>query len=301
MHSNLLIYHALSFVAVVDAGSFSKAAKNCGVSKAQLSRHVCTLEKLLGIQLMHRTTRVMKLTKEGKEFFISCKKIQDASFEAINGLKKNSDQMSGILRVTAPIDFGIQFLPSIVKEFSLIYPNMNVVVSLSNTNENVIEKDYDIAIRIANELPNSNLRQRVLSKFKRIICASPKYLKKFGKPTSLNELMMHQCITSVNHDNSLLYPRWSFIVNRKPINYKLERYIELDSLLAQQELVMSAMGIGRFPEYMVKKKIKSGELIELFEKIEKPISYVYILYPDTIALPKKTRAFIDLVIKSMHI
>ncbi|OAI47745.1 hypothetical protein AYO45_01455 [Gammaproteobacteria bacterium SCGC AG-212-F23] len=300
MNHNLLMYYAVSFLAVAKAESFSKAAKNTGISKAQLSRHVSNLEKLLGIQLMNRTTRTLVLTEEGKQFYSDWEKIEENSIETISHLQQDFTHMQGTLKITAPIDFGIQFLPAIIQEFSKQYPKMNVILSLSNINENIIEQNFDIAIRIANQLPSSNLRSRTIFKFHRMICATPHYFKNQKKPHHPEELYKHYCITSVNYNKSNLYPQWSFLMNHKIKHYKLERFIEVDSLYAQRELIKSGVGIGRLPDYFIKEELKKGTLIELFPKLEKLISYVYVLYPDTISLPKRIRAFIDLLLQKLN-
>jgi DNA-binding transcriptional LysR family regulator len=295
MNHNLLIYYALSFTAVVKAGGFSSAAKNSGVSKAQLSRHVSALETLLGIQLLHRTTRSMILTEQGQQFFIACEAIEESCVEAVNHLKHNFSTMSGTLKITAPIDFGIQFLPPIIHEFSQQYPNMNVILSLSNTNEKLAEGNYDLSLRIANRLPDSNLHMITIMEFKRIICASPNYFNDKDKPKQLTELKSHHCITSVNRKMDNINPQWQFHIDGNESNLKLNKFIEVDSLYAQLKLIKLGAGIGRMPNYFIRNELLTGELIELFSTIEKPNSYVYLLYPDTMVLPKKTRLFIDFI------
>lgn len=292
---NLLIYYSLSFAAVVRAQGFSAAAKNSGVSKAQLSRHVSSLENLLGIKLLHRTTRSISLTEQGKQFFEACVGIEENCADAVNQLKHDFSAMQGTLKITAPVDFGIQFLPPIIHEFSKQYPKMNIILSFSNVNENVTDQAYDLAIRIANRLPDSNLRMRTILEFKRIICASPRYLKDNVTPKNLDELKNHHCITSINRNINNIYPQWQFYINDKMINYKLDKFIEVDSLFAQLELIKLGTGIGRMPSYFIQKELKKGELIELFADIEKPNTYAYLLYPDTPVLPTKTRIFIDFI------
>jgi DNA-binding transcriptional LysR family regulator len=295
MNHNLLIYYSLSFTAVVKAQGFSAASKKMAVSKAQLSRHVAALEELLGLQLLHRTTRSLSLTEQGKQFFTACQGIEESCVEAVNQLKQDYSKMEGTLRVTAPIDFGIQFLPPIISEFSKAYPNMNVVLSLSNENEDIVGQAFDLSIRIANRLPDSSLKMRTLLNFRRLICATPKYFENRAKPRQLEELKNYTCITSVNRNSAILFPQWLFFKNTKIINQRLEKFIEVDSLFAQHELIKRSVGIGRLPDYFIEKELRSGELIELFKTIEKPDVYVFLLYPNTPVIPKKTRAFIDFV------
>ena len=295
--NNLMIYYTLSFSSVVRAGSFSNAAKKSGTSKAQLSRHVSALENLLGIQLLHRTTRSIALTEHGQQFLAACEGLEEGYFEAINDLKQNFKSLRGTLKITAPIDFGIQFLPPIIHEFSKEYPAMNAILSLSNMNENLTEQNFDVAIRIANKLPDSNLHMYTMFEFKRMICVSPVYLKNKSFPSDLNKLKNHTCITSVNRNNNIIYPQWQFKIGQKIINLKLEKFIEVDSLFAQLALIKLGTGIGRLPDYFIKNELKKGNLVELFPDIEKPTTYVYLLYPNTRVLPKKTRVFIDFIKK----
>jgi DNA-binding transcriptional LysR family regulator len=297
MQTHSLAYYALSFAVVARAGSFTEAAKKTGISKAQLSRHVKALENMLGVQLMHRTTRTLALTEEGRQFFASCERIEESCTEAVNHLKQDNVNIKGTLRITAPIDFGILFLSPVIRQYSQLFPNMNVSVSLSNVNENILEQNYDIAIRIANQLPDSNLRMLTIKKFKRIFCASPTYFSKRKKPKTPEELKHHQCITSVNRNANILYPQWIFQENKKTINYKIEHFIEIDSLFAQRNLVLAGAGIGRFPDYFIQQELKSKKLIELFPHLQKPDSYVYLLYPNALELPQKTRAFVDMMKK----
>lgn len=293
--NNLLIYYALSFSDVVKAGGFSNAAKKSGVSKAQLSRHVRALENLLGMQLLHRTTRSIALTEHGQQFLAACEGIEEGYSEAINDLKQDFKSLRGTLKITAPIDFGIQFLPPIIHEFSRQHPAMNTTLSLSNINENLTEQNFDVAIRIANKLPDSNLRMYTMFEFKRIICVSPHYLKTKSTPGDLKEIKNHTCITSVNRNTSTIYPQWQFQAGQKVLNLKLEKFIEVDSLSAQLELIKLGTGIGRLPDYFITNELKKGKLVELFPHIEKPTTYVYILYSNTKILPRKTRAFIDFI------
>jgi DNA-binding transcriptional LysR family regulator len=295
MHYHSLAYYALSFVAVVRERSFTEAAKKIGISKAQLSRHISTLESMLNVQLMHRTTRTIALTDEGKRFFTSCEHIEQSCADAMSHLKQDNISMQGTLRITAPIDFGIQFISPIIPKYSQLFPNMNITLSLSNVYENVMEENYDIAIRVANQLPDSSLRMRTLMKFKRLFCAAPSYFSQTKKPKTPAELKHYQCITSVNRNSNILYPQWVFQENKKRVSYRLERFIEIDSLIAQRDLVLSGVGIGRLPDYFIRNELKTKKLIELFPHIEKPDYYAYLLYPNTLELPKKTRAFIELL------
>lgn len=290
-----MIEYALSFLAVARAGSFSGAARDTGVSKSCLSRHVSQLEADLGVALLHRTTRHVAMTEAGKKFYEACLGIDESFHEAIHALKQDFTSMQGTLRITAPVDFGIQFLPVVIQKFTDQYPKMNVLLSLTNVNEPIVEKSYDLAIRIANQLPDSTLRMIALAKFTRLICCTADYAKKHQLPDSLEALKKHRCITSVNRNPMILKPQWQFYVDDKPINFIMDHYVEMDSLLAQLDLIRSGSGIGRMPNYLIQAALDSNELVEILPSLKKPTSYVYLLYPDSVALPQKTRVFIDLL------
>lgn len=294
-----MINYALSFVAVVKAAGFTQAAKQTGVSKAKLSRHVKELETSLGIQLLHRTTRTFALTEQGKQFFDSCQNIEELYDNAIENLKRDFSGMRGILRITAPIDFGVRFLAPVVREFCQQYPLMNITLSLSNVNENLPEQQFDLAIRVANKLPDSNLRMINLMKFNRIVCATPSYIKNNKEPKKPSDLKKHLCVTIINRNMNVIKPSWALYEGKKLLNYPLDHFIEVDSYDLQQKLIETGICIGRLPSYQVSKEIKSGKLIELFPTIQKPTTYAYLLYPDTIILPHKTRAFIEMMKKHL--
>lgn len=296
-----MIEYALSFVAVVNAGTFSAAAKNADLSKACLSRHVSQLEAILGVQLLHRTTRTVILTEAGKRFYDACQLIQENYQEAVHTITHDLHSMEGKLRITAPIDLGTRFLPAVIDEFSRLYPLMNVVLTLSNEKEMLIEKNYDIAIRIANQLPDSNLRMSTLFSFKQLLCATPIYLKDKGVPASLEDLKEHRCITSVNRNKNVINPQWKFNINKKTISCVLSHYLEIDSLVGQLDLIKRSAGIGRMPDYLIRDMIKKGELNQVLPSVDSPDFYIYLLYPDTDILPHKTRVLIDFIKKHLSI
>ncbi len=293
MNHNLLIYYALSFSAVVKAGGYSSAAKKVGISKAQLSRHVSALEAMLGVRLLHRTTRAMTLTEQGQQFFSIYADIEEQCVDAVNVLKNDFYGMHGTVKITAPVDFGIRFLPPMIDEFSKLYPNLNIVLSLSNAKENLKENNIDLAIRIANKLEDSDLKAKQLKEFRRPICASLNYFKNAKIPTHPDELKHYRCITGVYNDMETIYPQWQFRIHTKWVKYKLESNIQVDSTFAQIELIKSGAGIGRVPEFFIRDELASGEIIELFPELEKPHASLYLLYLSTPVLPRKTRVLID--------
>ncbi len=296
-----MIRNALSFVAVVKAGSFSIAAQRSGVSKAQLSRHVSQLEAALGIQLLYRTTRSLALTESGEEFFQACCAIEESYTEAVDNIKSDFHAMRGTLRMTAPISFGSEFFPKLVNQFTQHYPNINVILSLSSVTEDLIGTNYDLAIRVASSLPDSNLRMRTIMEFDMVLCASPQYFVNQKPPTKPEELKNYRCISSINRNREIQKIQWPFILQDKIVKHAPNSVIEIDSLRAQIELVMLGAGIGRVPKFFIEKELQTGKLIEVLPKIKQPKSYVYLLYPNRKNLPKKTQVFMDFIKETMDV
>lgn len=290
-----MIELALSFVAVVKANNYSEAARKTGTSKAKLSRDVKKLEQQLGSQLLHRTTRSLVLTEAGRQFFESCCMIEERYDEAVENLKSDFSTIQGPLKITAPIDFGIEFLPKILHEFTERYPKINISLTLSNINENLVENNYHVAFRIANQLADSSLRMITIKEFKRLICAAPAYFKNKKLPKIVTDLKNHRCIISVNHHTNAVNPQWSFYKNKQIVNLPLNNVIKADSLIVQKQLISLGTGIGRMPDYLIQNELDTGEFIEILPAVNKPSSYIYLLYADKVFLPKKVRAFIDFI------
>lgn len=290
-----VIHNALSFVAVVKAGGFSNAAKMIGISKAQLSRNVSQLEASLGIQLLYRTTRSIALTESGKAFFLNCRDIEESYNEAVDQLKQDFYALQGTLRITAPISFGSEFLPKLIYQFNQKYPNIKIVLSLTSSTEDLVEKNFDLALRVAHSLPNSNFRMRTIMSLRMVLCAAPSYFENQQIPTQFEDLEKHKCITSINRDLGLSKIHWPFYQKGKVIKFAPNSIIEVDSLRAQIHLLLLGAGIGRVPSIFVKKEMEQGRLINLLPTIEQPKSYVYLLFPNRKNLPKKLQIFIDFI------
>lgn len=170
-----------TFCAVVDAGSFVKAADALHMSKPAVSRYVADLEARLGVRLLHRTTRRLSLTEEGAVFNIRCRELLSGLEEAESEVSSRSRAARGLLRVNVPVSFGIQTLAPLWDAFHELHPQVRLDVELSDRIVDVVEEGYDLAIRIAT-LPSSSLISKRLAGTRIVLCASPKYLKNMVSP-----------------------------------------------------------------------------------------------------------------------
>lgn len=266
-----------------------------GISKAQLSRHVSKLETMLGIQLLYRTTRSLSLTESGEQFFLSCSEIEERYEEAIDHLKQDFQSLKGTIRLTAPISFGSELLPLIIHEFTQKYPNIKIVLSLTSSTEDLIEKNFDLALRVAPSLPDSTLRMRTIMLLELILCAAPAYFTGKAYPQKIEDLKEHQYITSINRSLGLSRVHWDFYQNQKVIKFTPDSKIEADSLRAQIHLISLGAGIGRVPSIFIRKELEEGTLIKVLPTIKQPQLYAYLLYSNRKSVPKKLQIFIDFI------
>ena len=183
-----------SFIAVVDAGSFVAAADATGQSKAAVSRHVGDLEQRLSTRLLQRTTRRLSVTPEGQAFFARCQELLAAIDEAESELLSSRSEPAGLIRINAPLTFGVLHLAPLWGRFCEENPKITLDVALADRVVDLIEEGYDIAIRISS-LPSSTLVGRKLASTRMRLCASNAYLKKHGAPQRPSDLSTHRVIS----------------------------------------------------------------------------------------------------------
>ena len=282
-----------TFTAVVDAGSFVKAADRLGMSKAAASRHLVDLETRLGIRLLHRTTRKLSLTEEGELFYGRCKEILETLESAENEITSHTDDVSGHIRINAPFSFGIRKLAPLWGIFHQKYPKVTLDVVLSDRLVDVVDEGYDIAIRIA-ALTNSTMVSKKLTTTRIVLCASPTYLKEHGIPKQPADLVKHQVI---NYSYWAGKEEWSFdgpqgkeSVNIKPFMQTNNGDTCLVAALAHQGIVLQ-------PSFIVGDAIRAGDLVEIMPQYKSIELGIYALFPTRQHIAPKVRVLIDFLVE----
>ncbi|AQH03894.1 LysR family transcriptional regulator (plasmid) [Burkholderia sp. KK1] len=277
------------FKTVVETGGFTAAANVLNVSQPFVSQSVNNLERRLGVQLLHRSTRTMRLTGEGERFLRSCNEILETLEEAEAQVR--SSEPTGNLRVSAPHAFGMDQLVPQLPRFLAAYPKLCVHFSLSDSNVNLIEDNFDIAVRMG-RLQDSSLRSRKLCNLQRIVVASPAYLAAHGQPVTPQGLTKHTCLTWESPREHL--NQWPFMINGK-----LERVAVRGSFRSTDgttlfQLCVAGVGIMRLAEHLALPAIRRGELVRLLCEYEaKDDTAIHIVYlPERQVVPR-IRAFID--------
>ena len=278
-----------TFAAVVDAGSFVKAADALGVSKAAVSRYVGDLEARLGVRLLHRTTRRLSLTGEGQVFYARSKELLAGVDEAEAEITSRSGAASGLLRINAPVTFGIRHLAPLWGLFRARYPNVTLDVTLADRVVDLVEEGYAVAIRIAT-LPSSTLISKRLATTRMVLCASPDYLKAHGAPRRPAELTAHAVIS---YSYWSTRDEWHFDGPQGHVSVKTQPCLHTNSGDTCRAAALAHQGIILQPTFLVGDDLAAGTLVELMPEFRSIELGIYAIYPTRKHVSPKVRALID--------
>jgi len=277
------------FRAVVEAGSFTGAAHTLGVSQPFISQSVNNLERRLGVQVLHRSTRTQRLTNEGERFLVSCREILSGIEEAEAQIR--SGDPIGDLRINAPRAFGLDQVAPALPAFVSHYPKLTVHFSLSDALVNLIEDNFDVAVRMG-QLQDSSLRSRKLCDLQRIVVASPAYIAAHGLPVTPNGLGRHNCLMwDGQHDH---LNQWPFLVNGKAEKLPVQGKFRSSDGSTLFELCVAGIGIMRLAEHLAVPAIRTGKLVPLLSDYQaKDDSAIYAVYLPERQLVPRVRVFVD--------
>ena len=277
------------FVYVAEYESFTRAAKELGVSTAQVSRQISALEKRLNIKLLYRTTRKVSLTEEGRVFYQHCRGVLDGLDAAEQAVSNLQSKPQGRIKLTAPVTYGEQQLLPLVNDFMVQYRNIEVTAFLSNQKIDLVEGGYDLAIRIG-KLSDSTMMAKKLSRRTNFVCAAPAYLEKYGVPESLRELNQHNCLLGTRD-------YWHFIEDGKNTdkerNLRVFGSVRYNSGHSLVDAALKGLGIVQLPDYYVQKYLASGALVSVLDNYREPEESIWAVYPHNRHLSPKIRLLVD--------
>ncbi len=278
-------------VAVVDAGSFSSAARSLGVPLPTVSRKVADLETYLKTRLLHRTTRKLSLTEAGVAYVESCRRILEQVGEAERTAAGEHASPRGELVITAPVNFGRLHVVPVVAEFLAEYPEISINLVLTDRVVHLMDEHADVAVRIG-ELPDSTLVATRVGSVRRVVCGSPAYLQAHGAPATPQDLAAHECVT---FEVMASMRAWVFGMGRREIAVPVQSRLTVNT--AEAAIAAATLGVGliRVLSYQVNDAIRNGTLtvvLEAFESAPLPVSLVH---KGKGPLPLKLRAFLDFV------
>lgn len=284
-----------TFVTVVKTGSFTAAADQLGQATSVISRRVKQLEQRLGVALLVRTTRSLRLTSEGEWYYQQACSILRQLAQADHFLMDRSHKPTGKLRVDSATPFVLHQLVPLISEFLALYPEIELTLDTSESFINLIEKRVDVAIRFG-ELTDSSLKARKLGSGFRRLLASPDYLAGFGTPETLADLARHRCLgfSSVEQLN-----RWP-IRDSEGEFYRITPYVSADSGETLRELALYGNGIACLSGFMTQEDIRAGRLVPVLEHLrEQVLMPVYAVYYSEGEANPRVRCFIDFLAQKL--
>jgi DNA-binding transcriptional LysR family regulator len=282
------------FARVVGAGSLSAAARELGLSPALVSRRLAALESRLGARLINRTTRSLHLTDDGATYYEACARVLADIEEADATVSAGRVEPRGTLRVALPASFGHQHIAPLIPRFAERYPQIQLALSLSDRTVNLIEEGFDLAVRIAH-LEDSSLTARKLAPNRRVVCASPGYLARHGRPRTPDELARHNCLTTTDFAMNWDYKG----PDGKPGSVRVTGRYSCDNWEVLREWALAGLGIALKSTWDVHRLLVDGSLVEVCTgyTFHSDVA-IYAVYPSRRFLPAKTRVFIDFLAES---
>src|SRR5262245_19978839 len=285
-----------SFARIVDKGSLTAAAADLGVSLPSMVRTLAALERELNATLLNRTTRRIHLTDEGRQYLERCRAILGQVQDAEANLHARRTAPSGKLTVTASVAFGQGYVAPIVNEFLQRYPDVTVDLLLVNRMANLVEEGLDAAIRMRHPR-DSSLVAIPLTGVRRVVCASPAYLRRHGTPRRPEDVRTHRCIHFTG-----LAPRdeWHFRVASRRVIVPIAGVLTCNQAEVAIDACASGLGLGSFLSYMVAPRKRAGKLRYVLEDFETEPLPVQFLYPHSRILSPTVRAFADLCARRLR-
>lgn len=278
-----------TFCAVAEAGSFVRAAEALDFSKAAVSRYVGSLEARLGVRLLNRTTRRLSLTDEGEIFHARSKDLLAGLEEAEAELRLRSGAARGVLRINAPVTFGILHLAPLWASFRERHPQVRLDLALSDRTVDLVEEGYDVAIRIA-ALPDSTLISRRLAGTRIVLCASRQYLDANGVPSHPAELAGHSVIAYRYWSTG---DEWQFDGPDGRVSVRTKPIVRSNSGDTCRAMALAHQGVILQPTFLVGKDLAEGTLVELMPEFRSLELGIYAIYPTRKHVAPKVRALVE--------
>ncbi len=273
------------FVAVADTGSFTKAAVEIGVSVAQVSRQISSLEARLQSKLFYRSTRNVTITEAGQVYYNHCRQVLDGLSEAERALADFNQTPKGKLKITAPVTYGENSIAPLLSDFALEFPALEISLVLSNQVFDLVAESYDMAIRLG-QLEDSSMMTTKLASRKYYVCASPDYLTMQGTPHTVLELEQHNCLKGT-------IEFWRFLEQGKLRHIRVNGSFHCNSGHALVDAALKGIGIVQLPHYYVEDYIQQGQLIPILESYGIPDDGIWAIYPSNRQLSPKIKLLLE--------
>lgn len=287
--------HLMStFVAVVDTGGFAGASRKLNLSPPAITRAVAELEERLGVQLLTRTTRVVRVTDAGAQYAEDCRRILAEVDLADSAARGVHTSVQGQVLVTAPALFGRMFIAPVVRNYLDKYPDVSATCWFMDRVVNMVDEGVDVAVRIGN-LPDSSLNAYRVGTVRYVCCASPEYLRRKGVPTTPADLSTHSVVSATP-----VTPTHEWRFSGEPSStVKVSPRLVTTTNDAAIESAVAGFGITRLMSYQVAALVEQGKLKRILENHEPPALPIHVLHREGRKASMKVRVLLDMVIESL--
>jgi len=283
-----------SFVRVVRAGSFTIAANQLGLSRALVSRHIGDLETRLGVRLLNRTTRSLSPTDEGRAYLDFCEQMFRQIDVSEHALSHARSEPAGSLKVAVPKSFGTVHMSDAVIDFAKVQPRLRVTLVLEDVSfrrgYDFVERGIDLAVRISS-LQNASVIEHEIGSIEWIVCASPDYLVRAGRPAKPADLADHACLVHVNvaaNDHI-----WRFQGPKGAVAAKVSSVFASNSALALRKAALAGLGVTMVPRYSVAEDLGAGLLVALLPRHRIAPRPLFAVHPRAASVPQKVQVLVD--------
>ena len=286
-----------TFVAVVDCGGFASAARKLDLSPPVVTRAVAELEERLGLRLLTRTTRVVRVTEAGARYAEDCRRILAEIEEAETAATGAHAEPRGTLVLTAPVLFGHMYVTPVLVRYLQLHPEVDAQCLFLDRMVNVVEEGIDVAVRIA-VLPDSSLQAIRVGHVRPVVAASPAYLEAHGVPTRPEDLATHTIISP----GSITQPQqdWRFKDGGHVLMQRVSRRMRTTSNDSAISAALAGLGITRLLSYQLAPHIAAGTLVPLLQEFESEPVPIHVLHHEGRRVTRKVRSFVDMTVEALR-
>lgn len=281
----------LAFVRVADSQSFTLAAERLGISRSAVGKCVARLEENLATRLVHRTTRSVSLTEEGRLFYEYAIRILCEVDDAEAALAQRNQAPRGRLRLDLPIAIGRLHILPVLQRFLAKWPEVEAEVSFSDDYRDIVAEGIDVAIRIGGPADNRLIRQ-VLAPHRFITCAAPAYLERKGIPRSIDDLPHHDKIVFIHANGAV---PWHYRMHGEDREVRVQGTLRLGNTEAMRDAAVAGLGLVQLGAFLVGQDVKHGRLVAVLEESGREEPPICAVYPTRRHVSPKVRMFIDAI------
>jgi DNA-binding transcriptional LysR family regulator len=279
-----------AFLRVVETGNVTAAARRLNLSKSVVSKRIADLEAALGVTLLHRSTRHVVPTEKGTAFYRRMSALLQEADNAIQELVSGDKGFSGTLRITVPLTFAVLHLWPVLLDFAKRHSAVELAVDLDDRVVDLVGGGYDLAVRIGRPADSSLIARRLCSS-RRVVCASPDYLRRRGHPKRIDDLSEHECIDYANVHSSKL---WQFMSRRAgPRSVVMRSRICANNGEVMRDAVIAGFGLAILPLFIAADALRDGRLVVVLPDAVPVPDTVNAMYPPARHVPPRVRALID--------